>query len=602
MIHLFQPIENFVIQLAKPETDPINQARVKMLLYILILYLPFTAILIIAYILGGQTLHLIRVSTVFIFCLILLGLIYFARAWKLASHISLCLLTLAVWSNLSVYVQGINVETLQFIWFACALSFYMHGLKWGWFYSAVNVLPVIIYTAIDSKNYFYLGSGPQEVNQVTYLFVTSYNFLLIVYLHYYFFKAFNRNFINLTRTKNELNELNEKLSTTLSDLKKVSNARMEFLSTMSHELRTPLNGVIGISNALLLQDPRKDQEENLSVLKFSAENLLLLVNNILDFNKFDSDKVELEQIAFDLATLLKNNYSSLKLKAKEKMLDLRLTIADELEDKIVIGDPTRLTQVLVNLLNNAIKFTESGYVALYTETIDITETFITIRFTIEDTGIGVELHKQQHIFEPFTQASTSTSRHYGGTGLGLPIVKKVLKMFNSDIEMISIVNTGAKFFFDITFPYLVADATIIRKPLDTKFELAHLRVLVAEDNPVNILVIKKTLEQWNIVPTIAENGLFALQKLEDEDFDVILMDLYMPEMDGYEVTEAIRSLSDKTKARVHIIALTASVNNNVAERVKKSGMNDYLSKPFDPHHLFQKLKKIGIEAPIVSGS
>jgi signal transduction histidine kinase/CheY-like chemotaxis protein len=599
MIHLFQPIENFVIKLAKPETDPINQARAKMLSYILILYLPFTAILTVAYILGGQTLHLIRVSTVFLAALMLLGLIYYTRAWRLASHISLCLLTFAVWSNLSVYVQDINVETLQFIWFACALSFYMHGLKWGWFYSAINILPVIIYTGIDSRNYFYLGSGPQEVNQATYLFVTAYNFLLIVYLHYYFFKAFNRNFINLTQTKNELKELNEKLNTTLSDLKKVSNTRMEFLSTMSHELRTPLNGVIGISNALLLQDPREDQEENLSVLKFSAENLLLLVNNILDFNKFDSDKVELEHIAFDLSTLLKNNYCSLKLKAQEKMLDLKLVIADELEDKIVIGDPTRLTHVLVNLLNNAIKFTESGYVGLYTETIDLSDTLITIRFTIEDTGIGVELHKQQHIFEPFTQASTSTSRHYGGTGLGLPIVKKVLKMFNSDIEMVSNVNTGAKFFFDITFPYLVADSTIIHKPLDTKYELAHLKVLVAEDNPVNILVIKKTLEQWNIVPTIAENGLFALQKLEQGDFDVILMDLYMPEMDGYEVTEAIRSLSNKKKANIHIIALTASVNNNVAERVKKSGMNDYLSKPFDPHHLFQKLKKIGIEAPIV---
>ncbi|WEK17753.1 MAG: response regulator [Candidatus Pedobacter colombiensis] len=597
MIHLFQPIEDFVIKLAKPETDPINQARVKMLLYILILYLPFTGILIVAYSIGGQTPHLIRVSTVFIASLVLISAIYYTRAWRLASHISLCLLTLAVWTNLSIYVQGINVETLQFIWFACALSFYMHGLKWGWFYSAINVLPVIIYTGIDSKNYFYLGSGPHEVNQATYLFVTAYNFLLIIYLHYYFFKAFNRNFINLTKTKNELNELNEKLSITLSDLKKVSNARMEFLSTMSHELRTPLNGVIGISNALLLQDPREDQEENLSVLKFSAENLLLLVNNILDFNKFDSDKVEMEHIAFDLITLLKNNHSSLKLKAQEKMLDLKLTIAEELEGKIIVGDPTRLTQVLLNLLNNAIKFTETGYVALSTHTIDTTEDQITIRFTIEDTGIGVEPDKQQHIFEPFIQASTSTSRHYGGTGLGLPIVKKVLKMFNSDIKVVSTVNTGAKFFFDITFPYFIADATIIHKPVDTKNELAHLKVLVAEDNPVNILVIKKTLEQWNIVPTIAENGLFALQKLEEGDFDVILMDLYMPEMDGYEVAETIRSLSNKRKAGIHIIALTASVNHNVADRVKKSGMNDYLSKPFDPHHLFQKLKRMGIEAP-----
>nr|WP_068889427.1 response regulator [Pedobacter panaciterrae] len=592
MLHLLHPINAFVTKLVNRETDPINQARVKMLTYILILYLPYTAILIFAYSLGGEIQHLMRVSTVFAACVLLISLIYYTRAWKLASHVVLCSLTLAVWSNISFYARDITIETLQFIWFASALSFYMHGLKWGWFYSAINMLPVLVYLAVDDKSYFYLGSGPYEVTHATYLFVTAYNFLWIIYMHYYFFKAFNKNFISLTSTKNELNELNDKLKVTLSDLKNTSNARMDFLSTMSHELRTPLNGVIGISNALLLQNPREDQEENLAVLKFSAENLLLLINDVLDFNKFDSDKVELENIPFNLTELIKNNYSSLKLKAREKMLDLKLSITENLSDKIVFGDPTRLTQVLLNLLHNAIKFTENGSVSLDIQIISLTEKQITVRFIIEDTGIGIELHKQQNIFEPFMQASTSTNRHYGGTGLGLPIVKKVLTMFNSNVNMTSTFGVGTKFSFDIDFQYQTFTNPVTIESASTQLELNGIRILVAEDNPVNILVIKKTLEQWGIQPTIAENGSIALQKLEQQDFDVILMDLYMPVMDGYQAAYAIRKMDNKTKALVPIIALTATVSDNIAEKVREAGMNDYLSKPFNPQHLFSKLKRL----------
>jgi len=600
MLQFLQSINLFVSKLVQRETDSINQARVKMLTYILILYLPYTAILIAAYYFGGETQHLVRVSAVFITCALLLTAIYYTQAWKFTSHIVLFFLTLAVWSNILFYVHNINVETLQLIWFASALSFFMHGLKWGWFYSTINVIPVLIYTAINDKTYFYIGNGPYEVTQATYLFVTAYNFLWVIYMHYYFFKTFNRNFLKLTSTKNELKELNKKLTATLSDLKNTSDARMDFLSTMSHELRTPLNGVIGISNALLLQNPREDQEENLAVLKFSAENLLLLINDVLDFNKFDSDKAELENIPFNLTELIKNNYSSLKLKAREKMLDLNLSITENLASKIVTSDPTRLTQVLLNLLNNAIKFTENGFVSLHIDTVSLTESQIVIRFTIEDSGIGIDPQKQQYIFEPFMQASTSINRNYGGTGLGLPIVKKVLTMFNSKINMVSTPHVGTKFFFDIDFQYQITKTQRSTKPINSGSDLAKIRVLVAEDNPVNILVIKKTLEQWKIQPMIAENGLIALQKMELEDFDIILMDLYMPLMDGYQTALAIRKMDNKAKANVPIIALTATVNDNVMEKVREAGMNDYLPKPFNPEHLFNKVKRLTIEAEELS--
>ncbi|QNK61043.1 response regulator [Pedobacter sp. PAMC26386] len=590
MTYLPDYIESIFNTLVVEEKNPINQARIKILGYILILYILFTGVLIVAYSLGSETLHLLRVSIVFVSTLLLIAIAYYTHAWKIVSHIVIWLITLAVWSNLSIYVHDVNIETLQFVWFACALGFYMHGLKWGWFYAAINVLPILAYTAMDDKTYFYLSSSPHLVSHGTYLLVISYNFFVILFLHYYFFKAFNHNFISLTEAKNELKELNEKLKTTLSDVEKLSNSRMDFVSTISHELRTPLNGVIGLSNALLLQNPREDQEENLAVLKFSAENLLSLINDVLDFNKFDSDKAELENISFNLSSLIRNIFSSIKLKAQEKMLDLNLHIPDELEDQYVTSDPTRLTQVILNLLNNSIKFTEKGSVTLHLQTLKRSADQMTIRFIVKDTGIGIEQDKQLDIFEPFTQASASINRRYGGTGLGLSIVKKVLRMFNCNINLISKPNEGTEFFFDIDFLYEAANTAAAPEEAPALQQIAHLKILVAEDNPVNILVIKKTLEQWGIIPVIAENGFIALQKLKQEDFDVILMDLYMPEMDGYEAAAYIRKLDNNTKACTPIIALTANTNEDIAKRVVEAGMNDYLSKPFNPEHLLKKLR------------
>lgn len=594
MANILENISGLFYKSLRKEQDPINQARIKMLTYILVLYLLFTGIMIFAYAIGGEQFQLIRVIVVFIVVVLLIGIAYFTYAWKIVSHIVLWSFTLVVWSNLSIYVQNINIATLQYIWVGCALSFYMHGLKWGWFYSAINIVPVVIFTAINNKSYFLIGTGPHEISQLSYLFVVSYNFILIIFLQYYFFKAFNRNFVSLTLAKNELNNLNNTLNISLRDVNILSNARMEFLSTISHELRTPLNGVIGISNALLLQNPREDQEENLAVLKFSAENLLSLINDVLDFNKFVADKVELEQIPFDLYALIKNSYSSLKLKAQEKMLSLTLKLDEKLGGKYVNSDPTRLTQVLLNLMNNAIKFTEKGSVTLNVQVLQLSEDQMKVRFIVEDTGVGIEPEKHESIFEPFIQASSSTSRQYGGTGLGLPIVKKVLTMFNSEITLISSRNKGTKILFDIDFSYQQISASQDEKHEDKKNGLAHLKILVSEDNPVNILVVKKTLEQWNIVPEIAENGLIALQKLEQVNFDVILMDLYMPEMDGYEAAMSIRNLTNETKAATPIIALTASVNNEVIKKIIDAGMNDYLSKPFNPDHLYKKLKDVTI--------
>ena len=286
---------------------------------------------------------------------------------------------------------------------------------------------------------------PQAISQPAYIYVITYNFVIIIFLHYHFFRTFNRNIVEITSAKDKLRSMNDELETAMGELERSSASKMNFLSTMSHELRTPLNGVIGLSNIMLMENPREDQKENLKILKFSAENLLSLINDILDLNKMEADKIELEGISFNLADLLKNCASSLKLYAENKGLDLHVLTAEGLHDKVVTGDPTRLTQVLLNLGNNAVKFTSKGIIRLETQILTCSDKWLVVRFSVEDTGIGIDKEKQNSIFEPFTQASKSTSRQFGGTGLGLSIVKKILGMFNSEIHVESSPGVGSRF-------------------------------------------------------------------------------------------------------------------------------------------------------------
>ncbi|WP_179747328.1 ATP-binding protein [Pedobacter xixiisoli] len=527
------------------------------------------------------------------FSALLFVMLYCFNSWRIISHFILMLITiLGVWANLLFFVKGVNAATLQYIWLASALGFYMHGNKWGWIYTILNIIPVLI-DAMFSKGYFFLNNGAQVIARPIYIYVLVFDFFAIAFLHYYFFKAFNKNIITLTETKNQLNDINQRLNIKVDEIKKLSNARMSFLSTMSHELRTPLNGVVGLTNVLLLQEPRKDQEETLSVLKFSAENLLSLVTDILDFNKLESDTVELERIPFNLSELVENIYASTRLKASEKYLEFRIEVADQLKAVNLMGDPTRLTQVLLNLLNNAIKFTEKGSVRLICSVADITNKDLKVRFSIEDSGIGIEVNRQQEIFEDFIQASSSTNRNYGGTGLGLAIVRRVLKLHHSVVEVESVIGKGTKFTFDIVYHYqdkieVAHGSSVVTSDHNS---LSEMRILVAEDNVVNVMVIRKTLNRVGINPAVAENGREALSMHLENNYDLILMDLYMPEMDGYEATRKIRQIEDVVKSAIPIIALTATVNNQVEDDVKAVGMNGYLSKPFHANDLFAELRK-----------
>lgn len=589
------PLQKFIdtifIELIYRETDPLNKARIKILGYILLFYLVFAGTLLFPYYYYGSDLQLLRISIIFAASIVMLIFTRRTHHWRIVAHCAIIALTLATWSNITIYVKDINIATMQYIWLSCVFSFYFFGNKLGLFYSSLNVLPAIAFYIPGFKERIFIGNTTFEVTEPLYFYVISYNFLLILFLQSYFFKSFVTSICDLKSAKKELHSLNKTLNQQVVEIEKLSSARINFLSTMSHEIRTPLHGVIGLTNVLQNQNPRLDQAEHLGMLKFSAQNLLVLVNNVLDITKLDSDKSALEKIDFNLQQLLSKIFASVKLNAAEKELEYKINIDSTLSNLEVKSDPTRLTQIILNLLNNSIKFTKTGYVALSAKIVNRSPSTIRVLFTIEDTGIGISSEQQIIIFDPFTQALPSTARDYGGTGLGLSIVKKTLQLFNSKINLSSEDGKGSKFTFEIEFDYVPLQKLHTIAAADVK-DLKGLKVLVAEDNSISRMIISKILSQWNVDFVIVDNGLDALQTAEKENFDVILMDIHMPIMDGYQATENIRKLQDVDKSNVIIIALTASTNETISKHVKDVLMNDYLAKPFNPEDLYGKLKLI----------
>lgn len=362
-------------------------------------------------------------------------------------------------------------------------------------------------------------------------------------------------------------------------------AKTEFLSTMSHEIRTPLNVVIGMTHLLLQNKPREDQEHDLNVLLFSANNLLAIVNDILDYNKIEAGKVSFESIPMDIGSIIRNIVTGLNSNASEKHIMLKADYDNLLTHKIM-GDPTRTSQVIYNLVHNAIKFTKEGSVTLSLTTNQVTDKEATITFRIIDTGIGIAPDKQQLIFDRFTQADSSTSRSYGGTGLGLAITKRILELQGVQLQLKSEPGKGSTFFFTQTFPLSTEPVNVdilpeTPRPLDK--QLQGIKILVVEDNPFNIMVAKSLLERGGAVIDVASNGLEALEKIKPGSFQIVLMDLNMPVMDGFEATRKLRERGEK----LPIIALTASLPAEVEKDVHSAGLNDIVVKPFNPDELFR---------------
>ena len=374
------------------------------------------------------------------------------------------------------------------------------------------------------------------------------------------------------------------VNTQHDDAFQASNAKSKFLSTMSHEIRTPLNAVIGLSHILADNNPRKDQLENIKALNYSGKILMNLLNNVLDFSKMQSSKIELDTIPTDFYAAIKQIKKIHEAACFRKGIVMNLEIEEGIP--LVLLDVVRFNQVINNLVSNAIKFTEKGSVTLRIKKSKENAKTVTISTEVIDTGLGIPKDKLSEIWEDFTQASTSTNRLYGGTGLGLPIVKSIVKAMDSDVFVESKINQGSRFYFDINLKK--ATEIDLKKEAEHKeYDFDGKKILLVEDNQYNILVGKQILEKEKLLVEVAENGLEAVKMAKTNHYDVVLMDIQMPFMDGYEATREIR----KFNKEIPILALSASVFSEVKDPIFKSGMNGFIVKPFNPDELLFEINK-----------
>ena len=362
-------------------------------------------------------------------------------------------------------------------------------------------------------------------------------------------------------------------------------AKQQFLSNMSHEIRTPMNAIIGFTKVLLKTELTAKQNEYLQAIKLSGDALIVLINDILDLAKVDAGKMTFEQSPFKIAVSLSAMIHLFETKIQEKNLKL-VKEYDTNIPEVLVGDPVRLHQIILNLVSNAVKFTAKGKITVKVSLLSEDETKAIVQFSVTDTGIGIPADRIGKIFENFQQASSGTSRLYGGTGLGLAIVKQLVESQGGTITVKSVINEGSTFSFALSFLKTIDNAELESDIIELDSELKNINVLVVEDIVLNQLLMKTLLDDFGFQRDIAENGKIAIEKLQLKTYDVILMDLQMPEMNGFEATDYIRNTLN---LNIPIIALTADVTTVDLAKCKAVGMNDYIAKPVDERVLYSKI-------------
>ncbi|APG61274.1 hybrid sensor histidine kinase/response regulator [Christiangramia salexigens] len=398
---------------------------------------------------------------------------------------------------------------------------------------------------------------------------------------------------NLRARANELlQKKNTELTLAKENAEKASMAKAQFLSTITHELRTPLYAVTGLTHLLLDESPTESQKEHLNSLKFSGEYLLSLINNILDLNKLEANKVEIVESTFNLEQRMSDVLVALKNSADERKTKLHFEFDENIPKKLV-GDPLKISQILINLIGNSIKFTEDGDIWIKVRKTKSKDKNIYLSFEIEDNGEGITKEKQKAIFENFTQGSTQINRKFGGTGLGLSIVKNLLSLLNSEIHLDSDLGKGSKFSFELKFQ--VPDSALAEPAPTQKIDeskitndiMVNKRILVVEDNKINQMITRKILEKNKVICDVADNGSIAIEKIKNNDFDLILMDIHMPGISGIEATIEIR----KFNSDIPIIALTAVTLDDNLDQFYLNGFNDIIPKPYKTEEFFHKINK-----------
>ncbi len=582
MIGLSKLKENFKERWDKELPDSLD--RVIFILFVASLVLSLIK-LFIAFPLYLDNFYIIPVVVLaIVFCFILFYILY-----KAPRHLLFLTKWGLIWMAAYIFLiiffspDRINFVSIQHMFIVIMLAFYGINRFWGIAFSGLFVLTIMVYIVGVETGRFTLTIYPESFPFYSAFIIVFLNFVQIVFIHF----LYNR---TLTNTVRDMRLLNQQLEDLVS-------AKSNFLSTMSHELRTPLNSVIGTAYLLIESDMDESQRKNIQNLRFSAESLLIVINDILDFSKMDSKYIQLESIPFSPGELVENVFQGMQQKATEKSLDMFLHIKEHVQNLKVVGDPARLTQIVFNILGNAIKFTPIGRISVRLDVIRINESDMMLIIEIADTGIGIDTAMQEKIFEPFTQASTSTNRQFGGTGLGLAIVQHLVNLHKGKISLTSQLGRGSQFRLELPYKLHVGEMpTDLEKNRNQKLiqdkSFAGMKLLLAEDNQMSVLFMKQLLAKWDLEPEIAFDGEEAIDLIrKGHRFDVILMDIHMPRVNGLEAVEFIREWESQHGGRAHIIALTASVSDKIISELNTYGFDDYLGKPFNPNDLQHKLEQ-----------
>jgi signal transduction histidine kinase/response regulator RpfG family c-di-GMP phosphodiesterase len=499
------------------------------------------------------------------------GLIYFTAVASLLFTLLFTVASLLEGGSGLIFLlcHGVALASLQWS-FKEGLSL----LAWG------NLLFCVAMVVSGLPENVYVGLLINQCLFSLLFFLISRNGFLVIYREF-------ESQVELERIKNEA-------VAARYQAEKASMEKADFLSTMSHEIRTPLNGVIGLTYLLLEESPTPRQREYLVALKTSAENLLYLINDILDFNKIEAGKAVLEAVDFSLPSLVRDLDYSFRFRAMEKGIRFAVELDPKLP-QVLVGDPGKLSQVLANLLSNAIKFTQEGQVSFSVkgmENVPVHEGTVAIQFVVEDTGIGISAENQALIFESYRQATPHISRHFGGTGLGLSITQKLVALMGSRVEFVSEPGKGSRFSFALNVP-VSRQQNATESPYTFGkgfgFDLQGVRILLAEDNHLNMQITGRLLSKWGAEVDLAHNGLLALEKIQQHAYHLVLMDLQMPGMDGYQTARAIRAMPGLLYQQLPIIAFTASSAAEVKESILAAGMNDVFTKPLNPVDLYHKI-------------
>lgn len=487
-------------------------------------------------------------------------------------------------SILAVWALGGN---LGFEYYCVLIFFYPFIMPKGRLW--LKILPALLSFGVFLFCIFHLNTldPPYKWGETLAFWVKLINYTFVSITIASFAAMYN---FSMFHQEEKLEARTKQLEIAKNNAEQSEKVKEAFLANMSHEIRTPLNAIIGFSDLMKQSNLDKQQIEHINIISTASKNLLVIINDILDLSKIDNEKLLLEEKAFSIREVIGNVIKLNNQTAQSKDLKLITTI-DSTLPQAILGDPTRLAQVLVNLIGNAIKFTNKGQITVEVLLEKTVDENVTISFSVKDTGVGIPRNKFKTIFKRFSQAESSTTREYGGTGLGLSIAKKIVEIHDGKIGVTSELDKGTTFKFKITYPIVSESDISTQSDLDVRkdISLSGVRVLLVEDNEHNQILAKNYLNNYNALIDLAENGEVAIEKVKQHEYDCILMDLQMPKVDGYEATNFIKN---KLKKHVPIIACTA---HSLAEEKAKCmalGMSEYLSKPYSEQQLVNVILKV----------